>query len=723
MSPIKPKPSPSPSTRRSTPLTTSTPLSKYKTNPPPGLKLGTIIHDSAPGSSDYTSIHSPDPLALSSSEMEAGPSSSSPTSMFMSSTDIGTDTQYAGPSSKPMMTLERNAAPGDAGSGKLNADTKGKGKAVERRVLPARIRRTAGGGAEGMREVEEMVVDWLERWGEPSSTPPDSLPIHLTSIPLNLVTPPPTQTQLLNQPTTPSITLTPSRHKGERIDTDGENKLTKEERIETPSWVMVKPGEDDEEEAKEELEVFGLGKGKGVTSPVKRLRRAAIGEEVLEDTSDAYYHLLHRKYEVFERRQRIREKEKLQFERYKMRSRIDLLRNMSKFSWATIVGTILSRSPDEWAKGREKIKEVGVDWLRDRLVREGEEVMKRYEELLPAEQKKPKQSQNTPSGAESRLSTPSRASQSMSLTPPPIILPARVAALRDTSTASAKRKRRSTGGIAGDAAEEDSPSRKTRTVEMSRASPKALGKEVKTYGKRKRSESRVVEEEEQEEDESQEEQDSEETQNRRGRSRPPAGAQAPPASSPQDSSSRLRLSAQQQSTLIQTTLNFAPTPVTAISQSRPLPPPPPTITSTAVPCLIEAAARRETSQDETAISKQRAESPRNGRLIAREKTRASRRLEVVHPFGLPVPSVVEYKSEFTLSDEEDFWPIIAGREENANRERRASLMRLAETTAITSVPNGIPHSGTAVTSAPTVTLAMTPEEVAEMEGVEEAVVL
>lgn len=34
-----------------------------------------------------------------------------------------------------------------------------------RRVLPQRIRRAAGGGAEGVRELEEMIVDWLERFG------------------------------------------------------------------------------------------------------------------------------------------------------------------------------------------------------------------------------------------------------------------------------------------------------------------------------------------------------------------------------------------------------------------------------------------------------------------------------------------------------------------------------------------------------------------------------
>lgn len=37
---------------------------------------------------------------------------------------------------------------------------------AEKRILPARIRRAAGGGAEGIRDLEEMIVDWLERWGE-----------------------------------------------------------------------------------------------------------------------------------------------------------------------------------------------------------------------------------------------------------------------------------------------------------------------------------------------------------------------------------------------------------------------------------------------------------------------------------------------------------------------------------------------------------------------------
>ena len=113
----------------------------------------------------------------------------------------------------------------------------------------------------------------------------------------------------------------------------------------------------------------------------------------MEDTSDAYYISLHKKYEVFERRQRIREKEKLQFERYKMRSRVDLLRNMNGPGWATVVATVLSRSGSRgelpmWDKGKQKVMEEGMDWLRGKLVREGEEVLRRYDQLLPVESKK-----------------------------------------------------------------------------------------------------------------------------------------------------------------------------------------------------------------------------------------------------------------------------------------------------------------------------------------------
>lgn len=196
------------------------------------------------------------------------------------------------------------------------------------------------------------------------------------------------------------ITLTPTRSApAQPIPSPRRADLTLESgKIETPGWVVVRPGDDDAEEARAELE----NRNKPA-SPLKRLRRLAP-EEVRqgvcscgltpqggEDTSDAYYMALHRKYEIFERRQRIREKEKLIFERYKMRSRIELLRNMSSLSWATVVNTVLSREGDpSWAKGRESLrrKPEGIDWLRERLIKEGKELVKRYDQLLPVETKK-----------------------------------------------------------------------------------------------------------------------------------------------------------------------------------------------------------------------------------------------------------------------------------------------------------------------------------------------
>jgi hypothetical protein len=119
---------------------------------------------------------------------------------------------------------------------------------------------------------------------------------------------------------------------------------------------------------------------------IRAKKHKAKYDQPTEDTSDAYYIALHKKYEVFERRQRIREKEKLVHERFKLRSRIDLLRNMSIPAWSAILAAVLSRG-EAWTDGRAKLKDVGMDWLRHRLVSEGLEVMMRYDQLLPVEKK------------------------------------------------------------------------------------------------------------------------------------------------------------------------------------------------------------------------------------------------------------------------------------------------------------------------------------------------
>lgn len=107
--------------------------------------------------------------------------------------------------------------------------------------------------------------------GLPSDSPPPFLPLHLTTLPLSLVQPP-THSTTSNTAPQPLITLTPTHN--QRIPTPSPRRANlvldtdTSEKIETPGWVVVKPGEDDAEEAREEM-----GGGAVRLSPLKRLRR------------------------------------------------------------------------------------------------------------------------------------------------------------------------------------------------------------------------------------------------------------------------------------------------------------------------------------------------------------------------------------------------------------------------------------------------------------------
>ena len=80
----------------------------------------------------------------------------------------------------------------------------------------------------------------------------------------------------------------------------------------------------------------------------------------------------------------------------------------------------------------------------------------------------------------------------------------------------------------------------------------------------------------------------------------------------------------------------------------------PPLAPSGIPCLLEAATRREVALEETTAAHAKVEaaakaSNDNGhkasRFIAREKTRTSGRLDIVQPFGMPFPPVLEFKSE------------------------------------------------------------------------------
>ncbi|KAI0059495.1 hypothetical protein BV25DRAFT_1908738 [Artomyces pyxidatus] len=65
------------------------------------------------------------------------------------------------------------------------------------------------------------------------------------------------------------------------------------------------------------------------------------------DTSDAAYEKRHRKYETFEKRQRLREKEKLKHEHYKLKERIDQLRSMDASAFLAVSDSAFSDHPKQ----------------------------------------------------------------------------------------------------------------------------------------------------------------------------------------------------------------------------------------------------------------------------------------------------------------------------------------------------------------------------------------
>ena len=69
-------------------------------------------------------------------------------------------------------------------------------------------------------------------------------------------------------PTSKNRMPTPSPRRADYV-----MELEPAEKIETPGWVLVRPGEDDAEEAREEVSGGG-----GRTSPLKRLRRLTMDE-------------------------------------------------------------------------------------------------------------------------------------------------------------------------------------------------------------------------------------------------------------------------------------------------------------------------------------------------------------------------------------------------------------------------------------------------------------
>jgi hypothetical protein len=78
--------------------------------------------------------------------------------------------------------------------------------------------------------------------------------------------------------------------------------------------------------------------------------RGYVPQKEATDTSDTVYEKRHRKYETFEKRLRLREKEKLKHEQYKLKERIEQLRVMDPSAFLAMPSTHFSSVPDPGAE-------------------------------------------------------------------------------------------------------------------------------------------------------------------------------------------------------------------------------------------------------------------------------------------------------------------------------------------------------------------------------------
>ena len=75
----------------------------------------------------------------------------------------------------------------------------------------------------------------------------------------------------------------------------------------------------------------------------------------LAETSDAAYEKRHKKFEMFEKRQRLREKEKLKHEHYKLKERIEQLRAMDGTAFMSLPASSFSAPPPEDEQEEEEV--------------------------------------------------------------------------------------------------------------------------------------------------------------------------------------------------------------------------------------------------------------------------------------------------------------------------------------------------------------------------------
>ncbi|KAL4253577.1 hypothetical protein ABKN59_003453 [Abortiporus biennis] len=184
----------------------------------------------------------------------------------------------------------------------------------QKRVLPSRSRR--GGPGVGSCDVDVLILETRKRRLENEPLIPATTEFLLTTN--STLLPPPVE-----DPASDSDFALNSSSYGRYFDRPDVQQACREQQIiQTPEFTQFT----------EDAAVGGRFRPRG-------------GEEESADTSDAAYEKRHRKYETFEKRQRLREKEKLKHEHYKLKERIEQLRAMDFTAFLALPASALSDEP------------------------------------------------------------------------------------------------------------------------------------------------------------------------------------------------------------------------------------------------------------------------------------------------------------------------------------------------------------------------------------------
>ncbi|PCH34238.1 hypothetical protein WOLCODRAFT_113418 [Wolfiporia cocos MD-104 SS10] len=188
----------------------------------------------------------------------------------------------------------------------------------QKRVLPTRSRR--GGPGVGSTDTDNMILETMRRRLESEPLIPAATKFLLT-----------TNTALVSS-TSDSASFEVeinSQAYGRYFDRPEVQRAYREQQIiQTPEF----------EQIDEDAIVGGRFRPRGA-------------EDGSADTSDAAYEKRHRKYETFEKRQRLREKEKLKHEQYKLKERIDQLRAMDTSAFLALPASDFPEPPDASPEG------------------------------------------------------------------------------------------------------------------------------------------------------------------------------------------------------------------------------------------------------------------------------------------------------------------------------------------------------------------------------------